>query len=79
MGLLSSPVLFYVLTTSQRSLDLRTIRRETLNFKLSRLFSKREIPESCIVLFYTTKVSMLISVEGDGPLSQSLNDKISNI
>ena len=65
MGFLSSPVLFYVLFTSQRSLDSRTTTRATLNFKLSRLFSKIEIPESRIVLFFTTKVSTLISVEGD--------------
>ena len=64
MGFLSSPVLFYVLITSQRSLDSRTTTRATLNFKLSRLFPKMEIPESCIVLFFTTKVSTLISVEG---------------
>ena len=63
MGFLSSPVLFYVLTTSQRSLDSRTTRRATLNFKLSRLFSKIEIPESSFVLFFTTKVGTLISAE----------------
>ena len=65
MGFLSSPVLCYVLITSQRSLDSRMTTRATLNFKLSRLFSKIEIPESCIVLFFTIKVSTLISVEGD--------------
>ena len=36
-------------------------------------------PESFIVLFFTTKVSMLISVEEGKALSRSLNDKIPNI
>ena len=79
MGFLSSPVLFCVLTTSQRSLDSRTTRRATLNFKLSRLFSKIEIPERCIVHFFTTKVGTLISAEEGWAISRSLNDKISNI
>ena len=37
-------------------------------------------PKSFIVLFFfTTKVSTLISVEGDEALSRSLNDKFRNI
>ena len=63
MGFLSSPVLFYVLTTSQRSLDSRTTRRATLNFKLSRLFSIIEIPESCIVLFSPPKLARLFPLK----------------
>ena len=35
--------------------------------------------EGFIVIFFTTKVSTLISVEGGKVLSRSLNDKISNI
>ena len=40
---------------------------------------KIDTPESFIVLFFTAKVSSLISVEGGEALSRSLNDKISNI
>ena len=55
-----------------------TTRRTTFNFKFSLLFSKIDTPQSFIVLFFTTKVSMLISVEGvQGlALSRSLNDII---
>ena len=35
--------------------------------------------EGFIVIFFTTNVSTLISVEGGKVLSRSLNDKISNI
>ena len=50
------------------------------NFKFSLLFSKIDTPESFIVLyFFTTKVSMLISVEGVQALSRPLNDKIPSI
>ena len=40
---------------------------------------KVDNPESFILLFFTTKVSTLISVEGDKALSRSLNYKISTI
>ena len=48
----------------------------TFNFKFSRLFFKIYTPESFFVLFFTTKVSTLISVEGGEALSRSQNDKI---
>ena len=51
----------------------------TFNFKFSYLFSKIDTPESFIVLFFATKGSWLISVEGGEALSRSLNDKIPNI
>ena len=35
-----------------------------------------DTPESFDVLFFTTKASSLISVEGDKALTRSLNDKI---
>ena len=37
---------------------------------------KIDTPESFTVVFFTTKVSTLISVEGDEALSRSVNDKI---
>ena len=40
---------------------------------------KIDTPESFIVLFFTTKVSTIISVEGGEALSRSLNDRIPNI
>ena len=40
---------------------------------------KIDTPESFTLVFFTTKVSTLISVEGDEALSRSLNDKIPNI
>ena len=40
---------------------------------------KLDTPESTIVLFFTTKVSSVISVEGGKALSRLLNDKIPNI
>ena len=50
-----------------------TTRRTAFNFKVSRLFYKLYTPESFIVLFFTTKVSTLISVEGVQTLPRSPN------
>ena len=47
------------------SFNLDPKARTTFNFKFSRLFSKIDTPESFRVLFFTTKVNTLISVEGD--------------
>ena len=47
--------------------------------KFSRLSSRINNPESFTVLFFTTKVSSLISVEGGKALSRSLYNRISNI
>ena len=44
--------------------------------KFSRLFSENRHHEKLPGAFFTTKVSTLISVEGDKTLSRSLNDKI---
>ena len=47
-----------------------------LPWKLPRLCTQKiETRESSIVLFFRTKVSTLISVEGDKALFRSLNDK----
>ena len=46
--------------------------RTTFQFKFSRLFSKNRHLESFIVLFSTTTVRTLISVEGGEALSRSL-------
>ena len=55
--------------------------RTTFNFKFSHLSCKNRYPKQKVSLYFlfVTKVSMLISVEGDKALPQSPNDKISNI
>ena len=55
--------------------------RTTSDFKFSRLSCKNRYPKQKASLYFlfVTKVSMLISVEGDKALPQSPNDKISNI
>ena len=51
----------------------------TFYFKFSCYSLKKDTAESVVVLFFITKVSTLISVEGGEALSRSLNDKILNI
>ena len=46
--------------------------RTTFQFKFSRLFFKNRHSKSFIVLFFTTKVRKLISVEGSEALSRWL-------
>ena len=51
---------------NKRALDskTRTTTRTAFNFTFSHLFSKIDTPEIFFVLFFTTKVSTLISIEG---------------
>ena len=60
-----------------KPLDIPGTHLHSATFFFSRLFSKNWHPGRLI--FFTTKVSTLISVEGGKVLSRSLNDKISNI
>ena len=53
--------------------------RTTFDFKFCHLFSKIDTPESFTVLFFTTKVSTLISIKGGQAPSRLLNDKISDM
>ena len=65
--------------------DLYMIGRERLRVRLDlkffRVFSKNKIdtPESFFLLFFTKKVNTFILIERGSSLSQSQNDKSSNI
>ena len=51
--------------------------RTAFNFKFSRLYSRKTTtPESINILVFTTKVSLLIYVEGGKALCRLLNDLI---
>ena len=52
---------------------------KTFGFKFSHLFCKNRYPEKLHCTFFTTKVSMLISVKGTKALYRLVNDKIPNI
>ena len=64
--------------------DLYIIGRERLrvrDLKFFRVFSKnkKDTPERFFLLFFTKKVSTFILIERGSSLSQSQNDKSSNI
>ena len=69
--------LWSLITESFRFKD--NYNEDIFNFKFSRLFSKHRHLGKNHCTFFTTKVSLLISIEGGKALSQLLNHKTPNI